>query len=280
MGTEVLNCFTVDLEDYFHICGLPEYCDVNRWDRLPSRVENNTRRILDLLDRHGVKATFFVLGWIAEKYPELVKEVAAKGHEIASHGYAHRLVYEMTPDEFRDDLKRSMDIIESTVGQKVLGFRATSFSIMKNSLWALDTIAQLGFVYDASIFPALRDHGGIIGEKRFPHQRTCSGGKVLWEFPMSTVKIFGRMTAFSGGGYLRLFPIGWVRKWVEALNAGGHPAVFYIHPRDLDPDQPRLKMSLIRRFKSYVNLSGAEAKLDVLMSHFPFCPIRDVIGDE
>lgn len=277
MGTEFINCFTVDVEDYFHICGLPDYQDPSRWDSLPSRVEANTERVLNLLDREGVKATFFVLGWVAQRFPDLIRKIASYDHEIASHGFNHSLIYEMTPEQFREDLKKSIDMLEQIVEQKVLGFRATSFSIKKQCLWALDIVAELGLKYDASMFPATREHGGIPGTNRFLHRWSCENGTNLWEFPMSTANILGKTIPFTGGGYLRLFPIDWICDGVRRLNTQRQPAIFYIHPREFDPEQPRLPMPAYRRFKCYYNLAKTEPKLRKLLSQFQFKPIREVI---
>jgi polysaccharide deacetylase family protein (PEP-CTERM system associated) len=280
MTEKTLNCFTVDVEDYFHICGLPEYCDPARWKDFPARIEGNTTRLLDLLDRFEVKATFFCLGWVGQNYPHLIREIASRGHEIASHGHHHRLVYEMSPEEFREDLQRSIEVLEQAGGQRIRGFRATSFSITAESLWALEIIAELGLDYDASLFPASRGHGGMPGEERFLHRRTFGNGKFIWEFPMSTRSFLGWTVPFTGGGYLRLFPTSWIQRGVAELNAAGQPAIFYVHPREIDPGQPRLRMPLHRKFKCYINLGKTGDKLASILGRFQFVPVGQLIDSQ
>jgi len=277
---QVLNILTIDVEDWFHICALKNgNDDVRAWHQHESRVTNNTDRILRILKSGDTKATFFFLGWIAERYPELVLRVKREGHEIATHGYAHKLVYEQSPDEFYADLRRSIDIIEGITNTKVIGNRSPGFSITEKTTWAFDMIAKAGLKYDSTVFPASREHGGFYGAAKNDHVIKTRLGDIK-EFPISVVKILGREAAFSGGGYLRLFPYWFIKKSIEKLNGKGEKAMVYIHPRDLDPEQPRMKMPLKRRFKSYVNISSAEPKVRFLLRDFNFVSIQEAIKRE
>ncbi len=274
---KILNILTIDVEDWFHICDLDNgNNDINVWHGYESRVLINTGRILKILKSKDVKATFFILGWIAEQYPQLVKQIKEEGHEIATHGYAHKLVYEQSPEEFFEDLKKSIDIIEDITKTKIIGNRSAGFSITEKTPWAFDIIAKAGLKYDSTVFPISREHGGFNGAERNNHEIKTAFGSIE-EFPISVTSLLGREIAFSGGGYLRLFPYWFIKRSIEKLNKEGVSAVVYLHPRDLDPDQPRMKMPLKRRFKSYVNLSTAEAKLKSLVSDFNFVPIKEMI---
>lgn len=266
------NLLSVDLEDWFHIVEGGDSISLENWDKLPGRVEHNTRRLLDIFSDSEVKATFFVLGWIAERYPELIGEIHAAGHEIASHGYSHSLVYEMTREEFEADLGRASEAISAVTGESPTGFRATSFSIRHDCLWALDVLRDKGFVFDSSIFPAKRGHGGAPGYSRFPFE--ING---LIEYPISIISVAGITLPFSGGGYFRLMPYSLVKAGLEFYEKAGHPAVVYLHPRDIDPDTPRAReLSFIRRFKCYVNVHKAEAKLRRMLSEFEFGSVNEI----
>jgi polysaccharide deacetylase family protein (PEP-CTERM system associated) len=227
--------------------------------------------LLDELERANVRCTFFVLGWIAERYPELVRRVADAGHEIASHGYAHGLVYEQTPQEFCDDLRRANDAIEGAVGVRPVGYRAPGFSIREDCDWALDVLASEGFEYDSSIFPASRAHGGIPNAQPFP-TRLPNG---LMEFPISTVSTPMRRLAYLGGGYLRLFPTPLIMHWAKGQRARDESLVLYLHPRDIDLDQPRLDLGTFRNFKSYVGLGGCLDKVTTLLREFEWVRFKD-----
>ena len=254
------NIFSIDVEDWFHILDLPTAPDVNAWHTKESRVEKNLNTILDLLDHNDTKATLFVLGWVAEKYPKLIKEAQKRGHEIASHGYAHQLVYGMKPEEFFQDILKAKNILEAITGDKVLGLRAPGFSITPETPWAFEMLAKAGYVYDSSIFPTKRAHGGFVGAELSPHPINTKHGTII-EFPISVVNVLGSKVCFFGGGYFRLFPWTLIKAKSEQVNFEGRPVVYYIHPRDIDPHQPRLPMSFIRQFKSYVNLHSTEEKL-------------------
>lgn len=272
-----ISIFTVDVEDWFHILDVASTPPVSRWDELPGRVEQNTRRILSLCEEHGVRATFFFLGWVARRYPHLVKEAAAKGHEIASHGFSHRLVYEMSPDEALDDMRESKRLLEDLAGMQVHGFRAPGFSVLDEAPWFFETLLEAGFTYDSSVFPGPRGHGGMRSN-RFGPYIVSVGEKSLVEFPVSLIKFAGRNICFSGGGYLRLFPYRFVRYLAEKTLASGRPVMFYVHPREIDPKHPRLPMSLFREFKSYVNLASTERKLRKLFNDFTLVSCKGFIG--
>lgn len=276
----MLNALTIDVEEHFQVHNFEEIFPRRGWDRQPSRVAPNTRRVLAILRETGTKATFFVLGWVAERQPELVREIVAEGHELATHGYDHQLIYRQTPAEFAADVARSLAALGGTaIGGTPLGYRAPAFSITKESLWALDVLRDLGFRYDSSIFPlAAHDRYGIPGAGRFANR--LAGG--LWEFPVSTVRIAERNLPVAGGGYFRLLP-GWVtRRAIGRINGEGHPGVVYLHPWEFDPEQPRVAQATrLAKFRHYVNLSRSADKLRALLtSGLKFGPIRDVYSRE
>jgi polysaccharide deacetylase family protein (PEP-CTERM system associated) len=274
----ILNAFTVDVEDYFQVSAFERHIDRNGWSQWESRVAANTHRILELLDRHRIRATFFVLGWIAERYPELVREIDACGHEIASHGYWHRLIYQQTPEEFRADLRRSRDVLQEAIGQPVTAHRAASFSITKQSLWALEILVEEGFLLDSSVFPIHHDRYGIPGAEPRLHRLTTAAGP-LWEFPPSVARFAGLNIPVSGGGYFRLYPLAWTVYCLRRINRARQPFIFYVHPWELDPEQPRIRAaSRSSRFRHYVNLDRNERKLDGLLRQFRFGRLCDVVG--
>ena len=266
--------FSVDVEDWFHILDLPSAPPHSVWPTLPSVVETNFMRLLDMFDVANVRTTCFFLGWIGEHYPHLVIEANRRGHEIASHGYAHRLVYEMTEQEFRDDALLSRSILEDIVGREVIGYRSAGFSATEQTGWFFRSLVETGYRYDSSIFPARRQHGGVVGANRAPHVIETESGPVL-EFPISVVDALGRAICFFGGGYLRLFPYQMIRRMSDRVVRDDRPVVFYVHPREIDPTHPRLAMPLHRRFKSYVNLKTTEGKVQRLLSDFSFVTLRD-----
>ena len=273
-----LNAMTVDVEDYFHVSVFDKTVARTDWASMESRVERNTGRLLDLFDQHAVRGTFFVLGWVAERYPSVVRSIASRGHELASHGYGHRLVYEQTPDTFRDDVRRSKGLIEELSGRRVNGYRAPSFSVMEQSLWALDVLLEEGYRYDASIFPIRHDRYGIPDAQRWPHVMALRNGS-LFEVPGSTVRVGGTNLPVAGGGYFRILPYAWTRWGMRRVNrVEGQPAVFYLHPWEIDPEQPRLPASRLGRFRHYRNLHLTEARLRSLMSDFSFGPLATVLS--
>jgi polysaccharide deacetylase family protein (PEP-CTERM system associated) len=277
-ATSRLNAMTVDVEDYFHVSVFEKTVPRQRWESMESRVVSNTERLLDLFDEHGVQGTFFVLGWVAERYPSLVREIAARGHELASHGYGHRLVYDQTPDVFRADVRKAKALIEDTSGQRVNGYRAPSFSVTEQSLWALDVLLEEGYRYDASIFPIRHDRYGIPDAPRWPHAMSRVGGS-LFEVPGSTVRLAGTNLPVAGGGYFRILPYAWTRWGIRHLNrTEGQPAVFYLHPWEIDPTQPRLHTSVLGQFRHYRNLHRTEARLRSLMRDFNFGSLQAVLA--
>jgi polysaccharide deacetylase family protein (PEP-CTERM system associated) len=270
---------TVDVEDYFHVSAFAGSVSRHDWANYESRVEANTDRILRIFDRGGVRATFFVLGWVAERFPNLVRRIRHDGHEIASHSYDHGLVYGKTPDEFRTDLRRAAGAIEEAAGVRVRGYRAPSFSITERSLWAVDVLISEGYEYDASIYPVHHDRYGIPHWERHIHRISVSGGS-LWELPGSTVRRMGANIPMGGGGYFRLLPYWWTRAGIDTLNTvEGKPAIFYLHPWELDPDQPRLNGSAVSRFRHYYNLAGTEGRLRRLLREFRFGTVAEVLAD-
>lgn len=278
----MLNALSIDVEDYFQVHALAKAVRRSDWEAYPSRVVANTRRILAILREHGCHATFFIIGWVADRFPSLVTEIAAEGHEIGTHGYWHELVYRQTPQEFAADVTRSLQAIHSALAAgadvtrdtPVLGYRAPSFSIVQSSLWALDVLRDLGLRYDSSIFPlAAHDRYGIRNAERFAHRL----GNGLWELPVSTVRLFNRNWPIAGGGYFRLFPYWITRRGIQHINAEGHPSVVYLHPWEVDPEQPRIRgVGVLSSFRHYVNLDKTEERLHRLLEEFEFGPMAQV----
>lgn len=275
----MVNAFTVDVEDYFQVSGFEDHVDRTSWGQYESRVVANTQRLLDLLSARGVRGTFFVLGWIARRFPQLVREVHGRGHEIGSHSFWHRLVYRMRPEEFREDLAESRAVLEDTIGEAVRSFRAPSFSITKRSLWALDVLAEEGFGYDSSIFPIYHDRYGMPDAEPFLHRAITSTGE-LWEFPASVARLGRLNIPVSGGGYFRLYPLGLTLRLLAHINRKHRqPFVFYVHPWELDPEQPRLRAgSRGGRFRHYLNLSATRRRLEAVLATFRFAPLSEVVA--
>jgi len=269
--------FSVDVEDWFHILDISSTPDIAEWDYLPSLIEKNFMRLLDIFSSKEVNVTCFFLGWIAEKYPGLVKKADARGHEIASHGYSHKLVYELAPKEFLADAIKSKSIIENTVGHPILGYRAAGFSVTGATPWFFDKVMEAGYHYDSSIFPASRGHGGIKTHKLAPYM-IINGPRKLIEFPISVGKAFGKSICFFGGGYLRIFPYFIIEKKATNILKDGRPVIFYIHPREIDPSHPRLPMGIKRKFKSYVNLKTTEYKISKIFSRFSITTFEQFIS--
>jgi polysaccharide deacetylase family protein (PEP-CTERM system associated) len=275
----VLNVFTVDVEDYFQVSAFERHVDRAHWDDFPSRVVANTHRLLRLLDRHQVQGTFFVLGWVAHRHPELVRSIGAAGHELASHGYWHRLVYSQTPDEFRRDLRDSREAVATAAGVVVTMYRAPSFSITAQSLWALDVLLEEGFTVDASVFPIRHDRYGLPNAARTLHRMPTPAGNAIWEFPASTARLAGMNLPVAGGGYFRLYPWNITRRLLGRINdTEQQPFMLYTHPWEIDPDQPRIAGPGLRsRFRHYVNLAGTAGKLERLLDAFPFTTLGAVV---
>jgi len=263
---DIVNALTIDVEDYYHVTALASVVDRGRWEQYESRVEQSTDRLLGILAEHRVQATFFVLGWVAERAPALVRKLHAAGHEIACHGYSHQLVYQQTPETFLNETRRSKSCLEDLIGTRVRGYRAASYSITRESLWALDILEQLGFEYDSSVFPVRHDLYGMPGTSRTPY-RVGNGGALL-EVPLTTVQLAGAQLPCAGGGYFRLLPYRMFRWCLRRVNREGLPAVFYMHPWEIDPGQPRLAASWRSRFRHYLNLSRTEGRLRALLADF------------
>ncbi|MFQ5870358.1 MAG: XrtA system polysaccharide deacetylase [Candidatus Zixiibacteriota bacterium] len=273
----VRNILTFDVEEYFHASIFEKVVTPDQWPQLESRVEGNVERILDLLDRYQVMATFFVLGWIGEHHPWVVKKIAAFGHEVACHGYDHQLIHEMSPEGFRKQLTRSLDILQGLTGKKILGFRAPSFSIKEDTLWAFEILAEMGIRYDSSIFPIFHDRYGMPQTPRQKFKIRTDHGAEIVELPPSSIRILGQNLPFGGGGYFRLFPL-WFTNWsLRRINQRGLPVVFYLHPWELDPEQPALEIGFWETFRHYSNLKIVERKLKRLLQTFQFLPICEFL---
>ncbi len=274
-----MNAFSVDVEDWFQVGAFEKVIRRERWDGLESRVDRNTRRLLDLCAEHDVKGTFFVLGWVAERFPGLVRDIQAAGHELGTHGQDHRRVTTLTPREFRDDVQRSKATIEETAGVEVIGYRAPNYSIVRETLWAMDVLCEEGFRYDSSVFPIRHDRYGIPDFPRFPRPVRGTNGSALHEFPISTVRFAGANLPFVGGGYLRHGPCAFTRWGMQRLNGfERRPAILYIHPWEIDPDQPRQPVRWLKRLRHYRNLHRTEERLVRLFSDYSFTTIREVLG--
>lgn len=274
----IVNALTVDVEDYFQVSAFASSVDPNRWDQMESRVCRNTDRLLEIFEAIGVHGTFFVLGWVAERFPTLVKRIHAAGHELASHSHAHGLVYDATPDTFREDLRRAKSAIEDAVGVAVAGYRAPSYSITSRSLWALDILVSEGYTYDASIYPIRHDRYGIPTWERHIHRIERPGGS-LWELPGSTIRRGGLNLPIGGGGYFRILPYWWTARGIRSVNEDeGKSAVFYLHPWEVDPDQPRIDAGRLSNFRHYRNLQHTEPRLRRLLRDFRFGTVSEVLA--
>lgn len=276
-GIKTLNAMTVDVEEHFQVSAFADGIRRCDWPAHESRVVANTERLLDIFDEFGVRATFFVLGWVAEQKPDLVRECSRRGHEIASHGWSHQLIYNQTEAEFRAELRKSRELLRELSGQPVEGHRAASFSIDRRNLWALDVVAETGFRYDSSLFPVRHDRYGMPDAPRGIHRVRTARGNELIEVPPSTVALAGQNLPVAGGGYLRLYPAAVTHLAIRSLNRKSHPAVVYVHPWEVDPGQPRIAAPLGSRLRHYVNLSTTIRKLEELMRRFAFGPMAEVV---
>lgn len=260
---------TVDVEDYYHVEAFVDVVDRSTWQDYPSRVEANTARLLDLFDEYEAKATFFILGWVAERFPRLVGEIVRRGHEPACHSYWHRLIYTLTPQQFREDTRRAKAVIEDAAGMAVWGYRAPSYSVTSRSLWALDELAEAGFTYDSSIFPIRHDFYGIPGAPRFPFRFTTRAGELL-EYPLTTFRVLGQNFPVGGGGYLRILPGWYTRQGLQRAREDGLSPIVYIHPWEIDPEQPKIRSRLRSRLRHYTNLEKTQARLRSLLHQGSF----------
>jgi polysaccharide deacetylase family protein (PEP-CTERM system associated) len=260
-----------DLEEWFHVLDIPNVKGMNHWSEYETKIEIITDSLLNILRTSDTRATFFVLGWVAERYPDLIKRIHDDGHEIGCHGYAHQLITTLNKRDFSDDLLKARDIIESIIGCQPLSYRGPGFSITVDNEWALETIAECGFKYDSTIYPGKHGHGGHQNFTSAPvNVMFENSDKTLKEFPVSVTRVFGKKMCFSGGGYLRLLPYSTIKKKIVGFNAQKSPVMVYFHPRDFDPDTPRLKMSSYRKLKCYINLKSTTMKLARLLEHFNF----------
>ncbi len=274
-----LNALTVDLEDYFQVSNFDDVVCRSDWDAQPRRIERNTRELLDAFDSYATRATFFVLGWVAEREPGLIREIADRGHEVACHGYGHELVYEIGAERFARDLQGARAAIEYACGRAVVGYRAPSYSITERSLWALDVLAEQGFDYDSSIFPIRHHRYGIPDFPRHPRRLVLPGGGRIDEFPMTTLPVGGTNLPLSGGAYLRFLPAPVFRWGFRRLARRGEPTVLYLHPWEIDPGQPRQDVGLAVRINHYWNLGRTLPRLRGLLSEHRFAPMADVLAE-
>ena len=270
-----VNALTVDLEDWYHVCGTRETFSPLQWDAYESRVTRNTHTILSLLGRRGVRATFFVLGYVAEREPELIRAIAREGHEVATHGHFHRRIFEMSPAEFEADLARSLDAISAAVAGTVVGYRAPEWSIRPHTTWAFPILRKHGILYDSSMVPLTR-----MGDRSFPRLpcRLATAYGEIAEFPLTTVRCFGENLPFTGGLPMRLAPYFYILSSIRRLNERGHPALVYVHPWEFDSEQPKIKLPWSRRFMHYFNLAATPRKFAGLLEHLRFASVREVLG--
>ena len=275
----MINALTVDVEDYYQVQAFADVIRPLEWHRYPSRVEKNTYRLLDIFQRRGVRATFFILGWVAERCPDLVRDIFKAGHEIGSHGYSHQRIDRGNEKIFREDIQRAKSILEEQLSIGIRCYRAPSYSITAKTLWALDVLADLGFDRDSSIFPVHHDTYGIPDAPRFPHFRVVRDGSRILEFPPSTLASFGVNLPVAGGGYFRLFPYGLTAWAIHRINENeAQPAMVYLHPWEIDPEQPRIAASWRSRFRHYQNLESTEKKLLRLLEDFSWAPMSEVLA--
>ncbi len=273
------NALTFDIEEYFHAEVFAHALRPEEWPGLASRVVDTTERLLDILDYADVRATFFILGWIAERYPALVKDIAARNHEIACHGYGHQMIHRQSRQEFAKDLQRAKTAIEDAAGTAVIGYRAPTFSVVRETMWSLEVLWEAGFLYDSSIFPIVHDRYGIPDAPRFPHRVSITNGHGIAEFPLSTTTVLGRRVPIAGGGYFRLLPYGLTRRFIRHLNTREHqPAIVYLHPWELDVHQPRVRVGWLSQLRHSVNTHSTEGKLRRLLADFRFAPVRDILA--
>lgn len=278
MTRKIQNALTIDVEDYFQVAALAEAVDRDDWSSMEYRVEANTDRLLALFDEHQTKATFFTLGWVAERSPALIRRIRDAGHEIASHGYSHQLIYTQTPEVFREETRKSKTVLEDITGNAVTGYRAASYSITSKSRWALDILCEEGFTWDSSIFPVHHDRYGMPGTPHEPYLLQTPNGGTLTEFPLSTCPIGQYRLPIAGGGYFRLFPYGLSRWGLGKINKAGQPFIFYLHPWEIDTEQPRLKVKALSRFRHYNNLGKCMGRLERLLGDFRFGSVSDVLA--
>jgi polysaccharide deacetylase family protein (PEP-CTERM system associated) len=275
IGVKPMHCLSFDVEEHFQVSAFWSESRRQQWDMYESRVENNTRKLVELLAQHDTKATFFVLGWVAERHPAMVKDIASEGHEIASHGHGHELVTMQTPGQFRLDIRKAKHILEDITGKPVEGYRAPSFSITNANSWALSILAEEGYIYDSSMYSRFQRSGnGGASAGIYPIDTVA--GKI-WEIPLSTLNVFGFRLPVAGGGYFRLFPYGASRAFLRQLEMQGAQLVFYLHPWEIDPMQPRMRGSWLSQIRHYMNLGKTQMRMSKLLSDFRFAPMRNTV---
>lgn len=278
MKPSITNALTVDVEDYFQVAALAEAVSRDDWASMEYRVDHNTDRLLALFEDRNIRATFFTLGWVAERSPALVRRIRDAGHEIGSHGYSHQLIYNQTPEVFREETRKSKQILEDIIGEPVTGYRAASYSITARSRWALDILCEEGFTWDSSIFPVHHDRYGMPGTPYGPYLLEAPNGGTLTEFPLSTCPIGQYRLPIAGGGYFRLYPY-WLSRWgLGRINRAGQPFIFYLHPWEIDTEQPRLKVKALSRFRHYNNLDKCMSRLEGLLADFHFGSVSDALS--
>lgn len=275
----VANIFTVDVEDYFQVETFSSIIPRTEWKKFKLRVHKNLERLFQLLDNYNIKATFFVLGWLAEKDPEIVSSIYKAGHEIASHGFSHLMISKQTREEFRDDVGRSKKILEDIISEDVIGYRAPTYSIMKSTLWALEILQEEGYKYDSSIYPIVHDRYGIPGAKREIHKIELNKNKEIIEIPLSTLKLLLWNIPLGSGGYLRIFPLCYTIWGMNFLNSRGNPVIINIHPWEVDPEQPPLPVKRFSKFRHYKNIDKTLHRLEMILERFEFQPARKVIEE-
>ena len=278
-GKTIVHALSIDVEEWFQAEVFADRIGADRWERMESRVERQTDFLLELLAERGVRATFFLLGWVVERHPALAGRIASAGHELACHGYAHTMITRQGRGEFERDLERAAAVIEEAGGRRVRGYRAPTFSVTKETRWALDVLWERGFSYDASIYPIRHDRYGIPSAPRFPHVVIDREGRRLWEFPGPTLRIGRMVLPAAGGGYLRLFPYRWARTALRAFAREGNPAVVFVHPWEFDRELPRVPLPAVSRIRHYGGIARNAAKLRRLLSEFRFAPAGEVIGE-
>lgn len=269
------NVISIDVEEWFHILDSPVVPSLHEWGTLEQRINSSMELLLDLFRSQGIRVTFFWLGWSAERHQQLVKKCQQEGHEIASHGYAHLLAYKVGRKKFREDIIKAKKLLEDITGEPVRGFRAPGFGIKDNTRWAFDIIKEAGYEYDSSVFPSSRGHGGLLQSPLEPHMIYTKAGPLV-ELGMSMIEVMGRRISFFGGGYLRLAPAFLIQWGIRKLHAAGRPLIVYVHPREVDLDHPRLPLSLLRRFKSYVNLNKTMPKLELLCNSYSYMTMTEL----
>lgn len=274
----IFNAMTVDVEDYYQVSAFSENISTSDWGKMETRVVRNTNRILQMFSDAGIKATFFTLGWVAEREPGLVRSIAEQGHEVACHGYSHQLIYNQKKSVFREETLRAKKLLEDQVQVEVLGYRAASYSITEQSRWAIDVLIEAGFKYDSSIFPVRHDRYGMPDAPKFPYFQRADSAKSIAEFPLSTLNLLGYRLPIAGGGYFRLYPYLFSQLALASINKfQKKPFIFYLHPWEIDPEQPRINASVLSKFRHYNNLDKCESRLKRLLEYFNFCTAKEVL---